>query len=368
MFPYTYTLSDFPQGDLNAERLLVEIRESASIVSALDGIDTEGSNVTITFKRELEPGEITALDALIASHQPTPVEPPPQLVQLAGLKATADNKLLVSVWPTDGSRVNLISPNWCDPTTWYATSERIEDETLTFDGEGIAQLAHYPVIDLTHGKIFGEDFLDQEFGRPLRLTLKKNGTPMTEQDPDGAPGDFTVNHMTGVITLVEAPDAGATYTISYNYMVDSRWYIVPDEGRLLRLKEVEVQFSLDASLRDTVQFQAQGQVQYFAPHLTALGFPADAYIPLGNAVRYKKMKDFLDEANGAFPIAPKTRNANPTWRDLTEDVITFPWNYQATINLISSKKMRIEVRLMNDRPISGQYATATFYALSEVEE
>lgn len=363
----TVPLANFPNNKVNTERLHLEIIQNDLIVSALDGIFVEGDTIDIVFKRDLDAPEIVALDVVIAAHTGEALPAVSQSVTIAGLKSTPDNKLVVSVWPTEGSRTNLISHNWCDPTTWFTSSVRISED-LEPQSPGVYQTSHPNIIDLSHGKIFGEDFLEQIEGRPLKCIVSVAGQIRAEMDPDLLVGDYTLDYRTGQLTFTVDPAPGIV-NVTYNYATDSRWYLEPADGKLLRLKEVEVQFSRNCSIRDTVEFQPQGQAQYFAPQLVAAGVVGpEEYISLSNAVRYKTMKDFLDEANGSLPPTPKTSHASPSWRDLPDEVITFPWNYQATINLFSSKKMRIQVRLLNDRPYEGSFATSTFYALSEVEE
>jgi len=364
---YPFNINLFPNQRVNTQRLHTEVATSAAIVSALEGVFLEAANVILSFKRSLDPLEYVALEALIAQHLGADMPSTVQTVQLSGLKSTFDNKLVVSVWPTEGSRSNLISHNWCDPTTWYTSSVRIGDEIILGDGSGVYRTGHSPVLDLTHGKLFGEDFLEARTGQVLKAILYVNDILLTEMDPDTGLGDYSLDYLTGVLTFTLAPVGPVR--ISYNYTTDSSWYLQPTPGKVLRIKDVEVQFSKDCSIRDTIEFGAQGQAQYFAPHLVTQGvLQAETYIPLGMPVRYKTMKDFLDEANGSLPITPKTTHANPTWRDLADDVITLPWNYQATINVFSAQGMRIRVKLLNDRPYQGAFATSTFYALSEDEE
>jgi len=67
-------------------RLELEIRASSVIVTALDYMTALGTTIDIYFKAELSSGEVTALDAIVAAHTPTPLPDTATLVAVIGPK------------------------------------------------------------------------------------------------------------------------------------------------------------------------------------------------------------------------------------------------------------------------------------------
>lgn len=367
---YNYVIGDFPTG-LNVNQLDLDIRAS-DIVTGLRGISTEGNSVAITFKAALDPSDESILAGVVSNHDGAPWPEPTTKVDISQVSLNAANaaKLGVSVFPAEGSRTNIITHLWTDPTSWYQGSIRVTDEIPTpLDANGKNfQLANQNIIDLEHGKIFGEDFLLDSNGVSYRVVVKVDGVPRLQADMDTGDGEWSLNYRTGVLTM-NPNVAPASLSVSYHYSTTSAFVIKPLPGKILKIKSAEVQFSRNVSMQDTVQFEYLGWCSVFDP----VGFANGDYgpdpeflIPLTTPTRYKTMHNFLSESNGSFPVIPASTDNSPhTQRDLRSDVLTFPWDYQASIPVYSSMGMQIRMSLLNDRPMRGDFATATFYCFSE---
>lgn len=281
-----------------------------------------------------------------------------------GVPKTTDGKPYVSIWPTEGSRTTSMTHNWCDKTTWYTTAVREVNRDCTNQGDSLSYaMPHTWIVDSYHGKLSGEDYIKDANGFSYRVSATVNGMPKTERDPHyGSGGDFEVNYETGTITFFVANNPGDTVQATYHRVVDSVWRLRPKAGTVLKISRVEAQFSSDIVLTDSVVFQPKGLASVFAPQL---GLPEGTLIPLGNPTKYKTMMDFINEANGAYPLIPAS--GGPGWRGLPQGVITYPWDYAALTAVPASLGMEIEVKLEHDTPFTGAVSTAAFYCLSEPE-
>lgn len=285
-----------------------------------------------------------------------------------GNRATAKGKPRVQVDPPEGSRVDVVSPNWCDKTTWYANSVVVQDETLVDSGDGLTfNSANENWIDTTHGKLTDEDTLSAD----CVPVVKANSVEKTIDAPFGVggDGDFSINYGTGSVTFHSAP--ALPVTASYRHQNGSEWTVKPKAGKCLRLTTVEVQFSRNAELKDTVIFQAYGFVEHFAPSLldtaTPPGpYPAGTLIPIGTATTYKTMMDYINDASGAFPEIPAMGG---TPRGTSQPIQIFQWPYdkRASTDLCSATGMEIRISLESNQVFSGDFAVATFYGISEDE-
>jgi len=289
---------------------------------------------------------------------------------------TSDNVLRVSVERPEGSRYTAITPNWCDNRTWYYKAAKQLGQTLTDQGDHIHYRSpSYPKawVDNYHGRYSNEDFLTTEAGDVPRLKVYVDGVPKTEQDPhDGSGGDYTVDYTNGEVVFLSALTGTEVVTADVYEVNGSEWILKPEAGKKLKIVSAEVQFSRDISIKDSVKFQPYGLVDVFAPQYLDTAdppgpYPSGTLIPLGNPVVYKTMADYINEANGAKPPIPATTEGSPTWRDLTVDVVTYPWDYQAVTELSGAAGMEVRVSLEHDVELGGMIATATFYCLSYSE-
>jgi hypothetical protein len=286
------------------------------------------------------------------------------------LPHTADGKPVFSVFPTEGTRVTFVTHNWCDKTTWYPKSVRHENQAATPIAAGTTyQLPHTYVVDLFHGKIFGEDSIRDSQGRAYRVAVEvdtgSGWASRTEKDPHNDVGDYFVNYASGVITFDPAIATDASVRATYYAATTSEFVIAPLPTKRLKIRSVEVQFTQDVVMNDTVDFVAYGYVDVFAPqYMTTNGgpFPPGTKIPI-STTRYKTMADFQAESNGSKPIIPAV--GGPSWRGIHQPIIVFPWDYAALLSIDAAVGMEVRIRLQHDVPFGGELSTATFYCLSE---
>jgi hypothetical protein len=378
---YSYVAADFPNSRVNPSQLQSEIGAS-SIVTAIERIDTVGgtlslgvvdgpTSVDIIFKDALSTGDKTTLDndttgpagGLLAAHTALSIEED---------KRTSDGKLIVSVFPTAGTkRTTLVTHDFTDPTTWYGTAVRIVDEVASHDNppNDYTQysVANTPLVDSYHGNIFKEDFLEDDNGDSYRVVVKVNDVEQTEEDPHVASpnGDYVVDYVNGTITFHTALTAPDVVKVTYHHVQDSTYTLKPGSGKKLEIVKSEVQFSTDMVMGDTVVFQPYGLVEVFAPSLTPTPYPAGTLIPLGDPLHYKTIRDFVGESNGALPTIPALGGGG--WRATANPVCVMPWDYAAVTELSSAAGMEIRISLEHDDEFTGEYGTATFYCLSEDE-
>jgi len=367
--------NDVQAQTVNIPALEAELR-ATDIKVVLLGSSVAGDVLTLTYADSLDATDEATLTATVWDHtgDALPPETSPVDIRAITADATGAAKLGVSVFPAEGSRTNFISHRWNDPTTWYQSSVRVVDEVpVSQDSVGKSyQLANTNVIDVTHGKIFMEDFLIDPDGHPYMMKVKVDGVEKQMADIDTGDGEWEMDYASGVLTMITNVPDGSTLEVTYHYAADSKFVIKPDPGKVLRIKSAEVQFSRNVSMRDTVQFEFYGYVAALDPEGYANGdygaVPPTELIYATKPSRYKSIHNFLSESNGVYPIVPATSSDSPNdFRDMRNDVVTFPWEYQASIPVYSSAGMQIVVSLMNDRPLGGEFATSTFYCYSEVD-
>jgi hypothetical protein len=252
----------------------------------------------------------------------------------------------------EGSKTQVISQDFCDKTTWYATSIARTNQAMTDMGAGtVWQLTGGDKfgVDVCHGRLLHE--------RDLRPTyaavVKVDGVTKTEKDPHDDVGDYTIDYRTMRVTF-DVSQAGNTVTLDFHEVQNSKWYVAPEAGKILRLGSAELNFARGARMKDTFVF--------------ALRVGGQAV----NTRYYQTVKDLVIEANRSYPIINKTLvGEGPAlgWRDLQEDVDVYAWDYsqQATIDLRSSWGMDIEISLEHDVECDGDGAIVTFYCTSEDE-
>jgi len=359
LYPYAFSIStDFPNGTVDAAAFHQEIFNSA-ITVALDGVSTDGDTCTVFFKAVLGTPDLDLLMVLVGEHQGEPAFTDTPL-------SPSGIPLVMTSWK-EGTPTDLISCNWCDKTTWWVDSARVEEEVLVDSGDGLtfnSQNAFW--IDTTHGKIAQEHRLIDTHNHQIW----SNGSPLQESSPDTMDGDYQVDFVAGTVTF-NSDQSGNVITATYNYAQSSVFYIEPYPAKKLRLTQVEVQFSSDIVLTDDVVFEFEGFVEVFAPQMVndvdpdfITSFPTGTRIPLGRKRVYKTMMDYITEAQRAYPEIPVS--GGPGWRGLHQPLQVYRWPYQedATRDLYSSQGVRIKVYLRNDVPFEGASAIATFYAVS----
>jgi len=167
--------------------------------------------------------------------------------------------------------------------------------------------------------------------------------------------DYT-NHR---VTFFEALDPGDVVTADVFVAGSSAFVIRPYGGAAVDIDEVEVQYGVSISMRDSV---------LFVPYVTDPSNPSGPKIPLEyEKIVYQSKQDFVNECNGAYPLISKGTSANPSERDLPEDMQIFKWNYKTETKVSDSVAPGFEIRIFleNDQPFLGAHdrsaVVATLY-------
>jgi hypothetical protein len=260
--------------------------------------------------------------------------------------------------PTD-PKANTFSINLCDRTTWFPDAARITDEVLVPTGLQ-AQLANTFIIDLTHGKVTNEHLVEGASGLVVR---RADNSVMVERRwheqnlfimgkiPSEPAYDYECNYATGLITFQAAPPPGVK--ASYSYARTSKTVIEPPAGQDLQIISVEVNFSDDVEMLDTVVFQ---------PYVYN---PADLpnKVPYGDSIQYKTVWDLIAESNGACPEIQSICSA-PNLRGMGgRKARILNWAYATKTALSSAVGAELRLSLEHDFPFDGRYAVVTFYGV-----
>lgn len=262
------------------------------------------------------------------------------------------------------TKTTIYSPNWTDPTTWYSSSVYVENETVTDSGDHINyELSHVNIIDCSHAKITNEDYLKDSLGRSFNPKIYVNSVLKTEQDPHyGTGGDFTINYHTGVITFTSTLLETDVVTATYFYATTSLFVIKPNENETISIDTVEVQFSEDIVITDSITFDIFGLVDVFAPELVTQNIvPSGTKISLGHKITYKSIMDYMNDSLRSYTSYPAI--GGNSWRGSTQKILVLDWDYIAAIVLHGSSGMELRIKLDHEQPFGGTYGTATFYCI-----
>lgn len=260
----------------------------------------------------------------------------------------SDGITTTSVEPRLGSELILVTHNFCDKTTWFSTSERVNYETLNQVNGTIFQSANSFWVDLTHGKMYDEDAYRTEIDHGYEVVVVVNGVTASMREPlSDSGGDYQVDYRSGSIQFF-TDQSGKTVEACYSKVVDSMFTVMPEEGKFVDIECVEAQFSEDVILRDTIEFQIWGYNPYDLPNKVQ-------YV----TTNYKSMRNFIDEALGSYPVIPAI--GGPEGRGIQNAVYGFPFRYGTIRRLESSSGIELRVKLRDDKEFGGEIATATFY-------
>lgn len=175
-------------------------------------------------------------------------------------------------------------------------------------------------------------------------------------------GAYIVDYSVGQITFTSSLPSDAAVTASYSYTNGSTWYVRPDAGTKLRIAEAEVQFSSDILVNDTAVFQVYGLVDVFAPQLMP-GVPSGTKIPLGDAMYYDTMDDYVVESNKSYPCIQPVSTGS--YRGITLPRHIYAWDYNAAIDLVANYGMEIRVYLSGGVAFEGDYSVVALYGVSK---
>ena len=367
---YTYTIStDFPNGKVATDRLAQELRVS-TIITALQGIYTNGDTCVVTFKAALSAEDRVILDgnqsppsvgSIIGDHSGIPLPAETIKVDIDNVELTTDKRMAVSSEKAEGDRRTFVTPNFCDKTTWYFESEKQTGMALTDSGDHTTYndpSDTAPWIDNAHGKYFKEDFLLTAAGDLPRMIVYVNGTPQTETDAHDNVGDYTVDYASGTVTFSSALAAEDVVTTDTWKVTTSSCIYAPSVGTVIKLDSVEIQLTENVAFTDTIIYQTYVYNPYDLPNR----------IPYGDPDKYKTMWDLISESNRAYPQMHPSTNPVPAWRNPTLKINTLVWDFKATIAIPSSVGAQIHMSLEHDVPFGGTLTTVTLYGREYPEE
>ncbi len=367
---YTYTIStDFPNGTVDVPRLTDEIVGS-TIITALDNVTTNGDSCIVSFKAALSAEDKITLDgdttppavgSIIGDHSGEPLPAVAPEFALANVKVTHDEMMVVSSEKPEGGRLTIVTPNFCDKTTWYFASEKQTALSLTDSGDHTTYNDSgdtAPWIDNFHGKYFKEDFLETSAGDVPRMVVYVNGDPKTESSPHNDEGDYSVDYDAGTVTFAEALAAEDVVTADVWKVTTSNFIYGPNSGKVVKLDSVEIQVAEDVAMTDTIVYQNYVYNPYDLPNR----------VPYGDPDRYKTMWDLISESNRAYPQMHPSLTPVPAWRNPSMKINTLVWDFKATIEMPSSVGAQVHMCLEHDVPFTGTLATVTLYGRVYDEE
>jgi len=249
---------------------------------------------------------------------------------------TKGRPLAAQVKPSGLSDGTLVTHDLCDKTTWYQKSTEHTGILLSnTTGNTYGNGSHTHWIDLTHGKLYGEDSVaDSREPKVYIGGVEQNS-------------GFTIDYSAGEVTFDSAP--GGAVTADFWKAGGSTFSLIPDAGKILALEHAELQFAENVVMSSPIRFEIW------------VYNPADLpnKVPY-KVIRYKNIKDIINAANLGQGFIPKISG-------LQNNILVFPFNYIATKPLQSSVGAELRVSIENDVELPGEWATATFYFLSEDE-
>lgn len=326
---YTYSVSgDTLNGKVDLSHLDQDIRDSA-IVTALDYLNKSADVFDIWFKDALSTGDETVLDGIVAAHDGEPLPKPEAPKTSTGVPLTA-------VVEPEGDFLSYVSHDYCNIHSWYSRSVAKTGVTLT-SGSPTEYYIPNPdkLVYLKNGAVMDEDALYPAYA----LTVYDNGTPVDE-------ADYTVDPSLDEITFNSAPTGPVT--ADYHAAGTSVYVLKPATGKRLIIKKAEVQLAKNVAM-------------------TPIAFQIWVYNPmdLPNKIMYQQ-RVYKNEKD-VISIGNEGQGFIPSFGNLTQDVIVFPFYYSRPIILNDSQGVELRIGILDDVPFPGEWATVTLYAVEEDE-
>jgi hypothetical protein len=262
----------------------------------------------------------------------------------------------VAIYKAEGSSLTRVSHNFADKTTWYNSAVQVLNKNLTLVSDKNYSCGHTYLIDAVHSKIYDEDSLTnngQHYkvnlgqglpdGRIYKVQVFDNTTLLTEDV------DYTVNYATGVFTISESYTITGSLTASYYKATDATYILAPKPGKILVIEHSEIQMSTDCEMTSPINFEV------WVNHPDQQNFPG-VKIPF-QTLSYKNIKDLLSSCN-------KGTGTFPGMYGLNTPVVVLPFDYVTVKPFKSSLGAELRITMDSTTPIAGDWATATFYAIS----
>ena len=314
------------------------------------GGDLGDGYVSIHFREDLESEDLSALSTIILNHEGGDYIGYDQIKlvethdEIGRLVTVPDVRL--------GSEVVLASHNFSDPCTWYAESIRLSEDLTEVDGSDGYQFSGTNLnwIDIANGRVLKEDKISEAIEHGYRVKIIVDGYELEERlvtsaDPDDS--DFIINYEDGYVIFLKESYSGRTVSAEYSASRGSGWYLFPFENKQVRIERAEVQFSEDVGFNDSIEMII---------YIGNPGADPSTWYEYKKAV-YKTMDNFIDEAEGAFPLIPPLLGKGGTGKMR----YGFPFRYSTARPLSYSQGVFLCLKMRNHRAFDGERATATFY-------
>lgn len=283
--------------------------------------------------------------------------------------------------PRTGDEVIISTHNLCDPVTWFTTSERIVEETLTSSDGYKWDSVSVNWVDMISGRVQGDDRLaaEQMALNPLdphgyQVVINVDGYDKEMRTPFlTSGGDYEVFWEDGYVKSFE-DWTGKTVLASYSKSINSEFTLKPLPGKVLNIEAAEADFSLDVEMLDTIEYNIYGYAAVFAPQL---GLPEGTKIMIQQN-KYKRLSQIVNESIGSYPIIDvygsseasrslPTKEYRKTTRGMKSKTQSIPFRYATVRSMQDSLGIELRVRLSNDNAFNGDLATCTFYCTSQDE-
>ncbi len=249
----------------------------------------------------------------------------------------------IAVYEPEGDSATIVTFDLTDKCSWYPSSIQIVQETLTTSDNLIYSSVNPFWIDLTHGRCYDEDNIME--GNAFKWAVKLYIDDVLQAVNEAL---WTVDYITGKVIFSNAQTG--IIKVSYSYATNSYYSVRPKIGKKLSVKAAEVQFSTNISLPSPIIFEP-----WFINH----PYYGTMAIP-GKKIVYKNMKDFVSACNEGQGLIPKLG-------ELNYDVHVFPFDYARPKPIKYSDYVEIRVYIKNHEPLTGEYATGTFYVAIDSE-
>lgn len=300
--------------------------------------------------------------------------------------------------------LTIVTHDFSEPTTWWQNSTQVEDEELTYEGEGVYSSAHPLWINVEHPKVFADEQLDvglwagagyPGMGDPFSdlyspfyrswwmpdasLALRNHFYPVIQVQVGGvgdwltkAPDDATYGHTfdytLGAVHFEDNSgwEAGTKVRATYFYTVVDRahasFWVGPPAGKVWHLTRTEVQLTKGASWQDTIHFYGlQNGVPGTRARYKTYGNMQSTATSSGSVI----LDGGIAEEPQAWPAC-----ADNGWmhggctglRNHTKPIEVDPWEYKKPFEFFGSLGMKVAVTLADGKEIlTADIANVTFY-------
>ena len=258
----------------------------------------------------------------------------------------------VAIYEPEGSFHSYVSHNFCDKTTWYQESSRVEDETLVQmpPPDGLTfNFANQNIIDVEHGKLTGESNYTLDFATMLyRPTIRDTYGVQIKVGGNLVTTGYTIDYAAGTVTFDSAP--GGAVSATYSYAGSSKWKIEPSgPGRLCQIRHIEIQFTEDFAFNTPIV----QEISVFNPLSP----------PNKICVEHIVFQNPYDVIN----IGNEGKGQIVKYGGLPTNINVFPFQYGRTIDLKESQGAEISVEAEGDIPLTGSFLTVSCYTTEEDE-